>query len=796
MGVRTSGKLKAKMLINVLKKNKWRVGVPALILCLIILFVPLPDPLFGAPYSTILQSKNGTLLSASIAEDEQWRFPPSDSVTEKFQIAIRLFEDEYFDYHPGVNPISIVRAIYQNIKAGEVVSGGSTLSMQTIRMAYGNKSRTYWQKFVEILATLKLELLRSKSSILKLYVDHAPFGGNIVGINAASWRYYGRSPHQLSWAETATLAILPNNPASIFPGKNDEQLLRKRNALLEKIHSRGFMDEDQLFLSKKEPLPGKIRPLPNYAWHLLNRGKKEGLAETIIRSTLEETLQFRAGRIVENYSRQLAENQINNAAAVIIDIQSGNTVAYIGNTDNRGEHGQHVDIITAKRSPGSLLKPFLYAMALDDGLITPQQLLPDIPIFYKGFAPKNFDKEYRGAIPADEALTSSLNVPFVHLLIEYGYEKFHQKLVNIGFNSFDKPAGHYGLSMILGGAETSLWELTGAYAGMARASDNFMNRPINKGYSESDYRPNTYLSNATIPIAPLESDGSIRIPSIDFTLNVLKVVKRPEEESGWEFFESARPVSWKTGTSYGFRDAWAIGLNGKYVVGVWTGNADGEGRPGLTGIKTAAPLLFQLFDLIGGDTENNEPFGVTRSMCHESGMPASKYCQTTSELQIPNYMASEKNCIYHQLIYLNKDLSHRVNSSCYPIHHMKKESWFVLPPIQSWYYKKYHPGYKPIPSFAPGCEETEAKRVLELIYPRQFTRVHIPLEQDGKKGSVIFEAAHENRGGLIYWHLDDQYLGATREQHQMQINAETGPHLITLIDELGNEVQQKFEVIN
>lgn len=762
----------------------------------LLLSIPLPNPLFESNYSTILTSDNGTLLSASIADDDQWRFPPSDSIPRKFQTAIRLFEDEYFHYHPGINPFSIARAFRQNYEAGAIISGGSTLSMQTVRMAYKNQKRTYSQKLYEILASLKLELLYSKNDILKKYADHAPFGGNIVGLNAASWRYYGRPPHLLSWAEVATLAILPNSPSSIFPGKNDSLLIKKRDFLLEKLHDRGYLSNDDLVLSKAEHLPSALKPLPNYAYHLLHRAKTEQGGNRKIKSTLHAALQKRTAGIVQAYSERMSENQINNAAAVIIEIGSGKTLAYVGNTNNSGDHGQHVDIITSRRSPGSLLKPILYAAALDDGLISPSQLLPDIPLFYRGFAPKNFDKEYRGAVPANEALTSSLNVPFVHLLIEYGYEKFHQKLVKMGFSSFDKPAGHYGLSLILGGAETSLWEIANVYSSMARANQNFMSRPINKGYSTSDYRSNIYMVNNETSSPSLSADGYIKVPSIDKTFQVLQQVKRPEEESGWEYFGSSRPISWKTGTSYGFRDGWAIGLNSKYLIGVWIGNADGEGRAGLTGIKAAAPLLFQLFGLVDGDKEADEGFGGEYEICKESGMSASDICPNKVPVQLSEYMASGRKCLFHKNIHLNKEGTHQVNSSCYDVSKVKEVSWFILPPVQSWYYKKYHPGYRKLPPYLAACSSTQNDKIFDLIYPAQYTKVYIPVEQDGARGEVIFEAAHEDKNGILYWHLDNEFLGLTTGNHQMGISSSKGSHYITLVDELGNELKRKFEIIN
>jgi penicillin-binding protein 1C len=668
--------------------------------------------------------------------------------------------------------------------------------MQTVRLAYGNPPRTYLQKIVEMMATLKLELFYSKESIIKLYADHCPFGGNIVGINAASWRYFGRSPEKLSWAESAALAILPNNPGEIFPGKNQERFLRKRNRLLDKLFRKGYLDADQLLLSKAEPLPEDVRPLPNLAYHLLHRSMEEGYAGQNVITTLDATLQSEVNQRVTDYSARMNGNQIHNAAALIIDIASGNTLAYVGNTNNPGDHGQHVDIVTAQRSPGSLLKPILYAAALDDGLILPGQLLPDVPIFYNGFSPKNFDKRYRGAVPADEALSGSLNVPFVHLLIDYGYERFHQKLRKMGMRSLTQPAGHYGLSIILGGAETSLWELSAIYAGMARAYANLPERPYRQGYSESDYHPNNYVEKTGNQQTPaLESDGYLRVPSIGYALRAMQQVRRPDEETGWQMFGSSRPIAWKTGTSFGYRDGWAIGMNGKYLVGVWLGNADGEGRPGLTGVQAAAPLMFNLFDLLDGDATFDETFGAPYWMCSGSGMIATDLCPDKVKLNLPSYMSDGRSCTYHQLVHLDKDGKFQVNSSCYDLAKMKTVTEFVLPPVEAWYFSKRHPSYQSLPPFRDHCTSSDQHKLLALIYPTQYTKVHIPVEQDGAQGSAIFEATHENGDAKVYWHLDEEYLGVTEHRHQMAIHARPGKHVITLVDDSGNELRQAFEVV-
>ncbi len=782
-------------------KEKWTEKRKVIIIVMgafLLLFwlIPLPKPLFDVPYATTLWSRDGQLLSTAIAADHQWRFAPADSLPDKFKVALQLFEDEYFHFHLGINPISLIRASYQNIKKGKIVSGGSTLTMQTVRMAYGNQSRTYLQKIIELAAAVKMETLYSKREILLAHANHAPFGGNIVGLSAAAWRYYGRPPALLSWAEICTLAILPNNPSAIFPGKNQEALLIKRNKLLQKIHQHGYLSAEDLVLAQAEPLPQKTKDLPDQAYHLLHRGMRDGHIGTNISSTLDAQLQVRAARMVNKYSKEQAANQVNNAAAIILDLRSGNALAYIGNSQNAGDHGQHVDIITARRSPGSLLKPFLYAMSLDAALIYPQQLIPDIPIFYNGFAPKNFDKKYRGAVPANEALSSSLNVPFVHLLTEYGYEQFHQNMKAIGFASFDKPAGHYGLSIVLGGAESTLWEMSAAYAGMARAYQQFLFRPVNAGYSRSDYHENHYLAHREEPPSTeIQADGYLKVPSIGFTFEALQTLQRPEEEQGWEQFISSREIAWKTGTSFGFRDAWAIGLNDQYLIGVWLGNADGEGRPGLTGVRAAAPLLFDLFSLVGGASILQESFGTPQNICTKSGMLASKICPETNIISLPSYMLQNTSCTLHTLIHLDETERYQVNSSCYPMGKIKTVSWFALPPVQSWYYQMYHPQYAPLPTFRDNCEAKDSKSMFALIYPSQYSRVQIPLEQDGLLGQTIFEATHEDPNAQLHWHLDQEYLGTTSGQHQMGISTTQGKHTITLIDHQGNEVKQRFEVV-
>lgn len=764
----------------------------------VFLVIPLPDPLFDQPYTTTIESANGQLMGARIADDGQWRFPMVDSLPPKFETALLHFEDEYFYYHPGVNPISILKAFITNVKAGNIKRGGSTLSMQVIRMARGNQSRTVFQKLWETVLALKLELFYSKKEILNLYASHAPFGGNVVGIAAASWRYFNRAPEHLSWAEAAALAVLPNQPSNIFPGKNEKAFRQKRNFLLAKLHDKGLLDETTLELAMAEELPGHPHDLPQLAPHLLGQLIKDGQAGQRNRVTLDPQLQNSVTRLAENHLQNWRGNYVFNGAVLVVDLLSGETKAYVGNVDSEDIHSPSVDIIQAKRSTGSLLKPFLYAAAIDEGLIAPRQLQEDYPVFFEGFAPKNFDLQYRGAVHADEALTRSLNLPFVMLLKNFGYQRFHEKLKRIGMSSLDQTADHYGLSMILGGAESSLWELVNMYANLYRVYRNSFDQPITKQYDSNNYFQHQYLIDQPTQVHDaMQNPEEYSIASIWSMLEAMKGLHRPDDFAGWEQFRSSTPISWKTGTSFGFRDAWAIGLNGKYAVGVWIGNADGEGRPGLVGGKAAAPLMFQVFEQLDSDPFNEVPTSETQlfSICQASGQKANTYCKDVEEVSLPRTVDESESCTFHQLLHLDKTETYQVNSSCYDVNQMVHKSWFTLPPVQAWYYRQYNADYQSPPKYLPDCDQPSKNATLEMIYPKANARVFIPKELDGTVGQTVFEAAHSDTKETIYWHLDGQYLGSTKRVHQMGLFTKPGNHILHLLDGQGQELNLKFEVI-
>ncbi|MBL7776101.1 MAG: penicillin-binding protein 1C [Saprospiraceae bacterium] len=748
----------------------------ALALLLLWIFC-LPRPLFDDPLSFILEDSQGELLGARIAADGQWRFPAPDSLPEKYVQCVVAFEDKRFWWHPGVDPLSLARAAWLNLRNGSILSGGSTLTMQVIRMARHNPGRSFLEKGLEVFMATRLELTWSKQEILTLYAAHAPFGGNVVGLEAAAWRYYGKQPELLSWAEAATLAVLPNSPALIHPGRNRAALLQKRNRLLDRLVRQGALSSSAAELAKAEPLPEAPQPLPQLAPQLLDRAATRAApGQFRLHSAIDRSLQQRLLRILARRQESYRGNGVHNLAALVVDVASGQTLAYIGNVQGAGaEHSEQVDVIVAPRSTGSILKPYLYALALESGTILPNSLLRDVPTQLGRYKPENYYETYDGAIPARRALARSQNVPFVLLLQQYGLDKFHFELQRLGLSTLHRPPSHYGLSLILGGAEASLWDITRSYAAMARK-----------------------LARQPGETAPGELPG-LSPAAIWFAFEAMQEVQRPTSAGEWELFETRRRIAWKTGTSFGFRDAWAAGVTPRYAVGVWVGNADGEGRPGLIGVDLAAPVLFEIFEQLPDDGAWFDPpyDNMTQaSTCRQSGYRAGPYCEADT-VWIPKSGLKAPACAYHQLLHLDPSGQWQVNSACEPPTRMLHQAWFVLSPVEEFYFLRKNPGYRPPPPFRSDCLHSggTGQNPLQLIYPKDLNRIYVPIDLDGKLGSAVFQAAHRVPDTEVFWHLDGRYLGSTKTFHQMALQPAVGKHRLSLVDAKGYRVEQAFEIL-
>lgn len=760
----------------------------AALLFLVYLLWPLA-PLFDRPLGPVLYSEDGRLLGARLASDGQWRFPRDSKIPEKYYRAVLQFEDRRFYLHPGVDPVAIVRAAWQNVRAGEVRSGASTITMQVARLAGGSGPRTLGRKIKEALLALKLEARYSKKEILGLFAANAPFGGNLVGIDAASWFYFGRSPEDLSWAEACFLAVLPKNPNLVSWEQGWPALRAKRDRLLRRLRDRGLLDEVELGLALAEPLPSGLRPVPRQAEHLLDSLARDPARRTPFRSFIQTNLQRRLVLRAEAYGEKLLDRGIRNLAVVIVDNRKGAVVAYVGNVgaSRNYDTAQWVDVAQSPRSTGSILKPFLYASMLQEGLITPEMLIPDIPTRYEGFRPKNFDRRFRGAVPARTALAWSLNVPAVRMLHQFGIPRFKNTLASWGLSTLFRPADDYGLSLILGGAEGKLLEITSIYAGMGRLALGLEGAAQKIRLLQDEKPVTTGLRSLSRGAAYL-------------TLEALTEVNRPDEEGYWRNFSSSCWVAWKTGTSFGLKDAWAIGVTPNYTVGVWAGNADGEARPEITGLAAAAPFLFEVLGFLdtGGDIPRPRETLKPVLVCADSGYLAGGLCpKKTTWLPVTSHF--DRGCSFHQLVHLDPSGKYRVDSRVESVARMRSEVWFVLPPAQEYYYRPHHPEYRPLPPFKTTrgmeIEVTDGARVMNLLYPEPGTAVYVPIELDGQPGEVVLEAVHRQEGAVIHWHLDEDYLASTRHFHRVSVNPVPGEHVLVLVDGEGRRLVRRFTVI-
>jgi penicillin-binding protein 1C len=775
---------------------------------LFLLLVPLPDPLFPAGPSQVILSASGQLLRVFLNPRQQYQLPllphrtggrqPDNSgasgsesgrtaaagtalpvVPAKLRDAVVRYEDRRFYSHPGIDAAAVLRALYDNLRAGRRVSGASTITMQVARLA-GGRPRTLASKLLEMLQSLKLEALLSKQEILALYLNHAPFGGNIVGFRAASYRYFGKDPSLLTWAEAAALAVLPNAPGLIDPQRNRADLYSKRNRLLRLLAERRLLDGETLERALIEPLPVRLFPFPFQAPHL-SEHLHATRPQEVVRTTIEASLQRQVEEVVRYRMESAGRLGVHNAAVLVAETDSGKIRVYVGSSDyyDRAHNGQ-VDGVQARRSTGSLLKPFLYALAMDEGLLLPETRIQDIPSQFGAFSPQNIDLSYRGLIPAAESLVLSLNVPAVRLLSEYGLERYYHFLGLAGLEGLFRPPQDYGLTLILGGAEASLLELAGLYRGLGRLG-LFCSLSLVEGEPE---RPGLRL------ISPGASY---------LVLQILTRLGRPGAEYYWENYQSGRPLSWKTGTSYGQKDAWSIGVNPRWIVAVWVGNFTGEGNANLRSSALAAPLLFDVFNILpdrGREEWFRPPAGGLQPvrLCRETGYRAGPDCPDTYVASAPAGAKPLPQCPYHKKIFVTLDGCYRVNALCWEPGKYREEIRLFYPPAVAQYLRERGQLVEQIPPFQPGFSGTDGLPSLRIVYPEEGAKIWIPRDLDGEEQKLTLRAAHLEPDSVLYWYADNIYLGVTRERHAWSARFSRGRHELQIIDTRGNRASRSFFV--
>lgn len=766
-------------------KNKVRftIAAAAFFILALILYIFFDSPgmeTLEKKHGTVFTDNSGNILRVFLNSSEQYCFPPDKKlkIPEKLKSAVLTFEDKRFYYHLGFDPLAIIRAVYSNISEMRVVSGASTITMQVARIIEG-RERTLYQKTKEVIMALKYELFHSKEEILSTYLRYAPYGGNIIGYEAASWKYFKKKPEALSWAEASVLAVLPNSPSSMYPGRNKALLKSKRNRLLKKLYLRKIISHNSFELASQEPIPDKVHPYGQYAHHLTqnllddNKGRRVDTCIDIETQKIVESL-------VARHQKSLSKLDIYNASAIVADTETGEVKAWIGSGDFYDEkHNGQVDGVKAERSSGSILKPFLYAMAIDEGVLVPETLIKDIPTYFGSFKPMNADHSYRGIVSAKEALILSLNVPAVRVLDFVGVNSFYTFLKQAGLSTLFRSSDDYGLSLILGGAETTLVDLAMIYRGLGRYG-KFQELKVLKNTEQKGITDNLLSQGASWMV-----------------LDVLQHLYRPGSEYFWEQYNSQWPLAWKTGTSYGQRDAWAVGVSPKWTVAVWTGNFDGKGNADIAGARTSGPLLFDIFNSLEKKAEKRwfkKPVNemVEIELCSESGYQAGVNCSEKIVYSYPKDAKPLRLCPFHKSFFVTIDGKKRVNSSCWEDENYKKTTKMIYPPDVSQYLTENGFTVNNIPEWKDSCRKEDLIEPLKILYPLPDTSFYLPTDFGNKKQKITMKAGHNKTDSIVFWYIDGSYYGATRKKHQISVNISAGLHTLLVVDESGYRKQIRF----
>lgn len=764
-------------MIKISLKKRWQKILSILFLLLLTILIT-PSIRFSNDYSVVVLDKDGQILRIFLNKKDTWRLPPAeDKIPKKLEQAVLQFEDRYFYYHPGVNIFALSRALWQNLNSREIVSGASTISMQVARISRP-KARTYLNKFLEILQALKLELFHSKKDILNIYLNNAPYGGNIVGYRAASLRYFRKMPQSLSWSEAATLAVLPNAPSLISPTVNPQKLRQKRDRLLRLLRRRKIISTETYTLALLESIPQHSFGSKIFAAHLARSLHTKFPRKSVLQTTIDRNLQQQAEGLTREHSRFLRSLGINEAAVLIAETQSGKVRAYVGSVDF---WERQVDGVQAPRSSGSILKPFLFALSMDNGLLLPQTLIQDVPSFFGSFSPANANRRYSGITTARQALVRSLNVPAVRLLNKFGLQAFYYFLQQGGLRTLFRPADEYGLPLILGGAEVNLWDMCTLFRGLGR---------------EGRFSALSVLQDAAAKGRErrLISQGAAWL-----TLDILKEVKRPGAEYYWRQYQNQWPLAWKTGTSYGQRDGWAIGVNPQWTIAVWTGNFEGQGNANLSGAACAGPLLFAIFSHLPKNAEQawfKKPGANLQQvrLCRESGFIAGEYCPHSITAEAPAGMKPLAVCPYHKQIYVNKAESEQVCSLCWQEGDYKALTRLIYLPQVSYILRKNGRQMQNIPPHRKSCPGLLLQNPLKIVYPRKNASIWVPRDIDGNYQKVTCRAAHRLKGSKLYWYLDTFYKGSSSGEHVLALKFKKGRHMLEVVDESGNRDKVSFFV--
>lgn len=748
-----------------------------------------PLPLPQDDLARVVLAEDGTPLWRFADANGVWRYPVQTSEVSPYYLdALLTYEDRWFYQHPGVNPLALVRATWQNLTGARVVSGGSTLSMQVARLLDPH-SRTFHGKLRQLWRTAQLEWHLSKEQILNLYLNRAPFGGTLQGVAAASWAYLGKSPQQLTHAEAALLAVLPQAPSRLRPDRHPQRAQQARDKVLRRLAEFQVWPQSAVDEALEEPLLLAPRLEPSLA-PLLARRLNRPDSPPLIRTTVDATLQRRLEDLLLGWRARLPEHT--SAAILVVEEETMAVRAYLGSVDiNDTKRFGHVDMISALRSPGSTLKPFLYGMALDEGLIHSESLLQDVPRRYGDYRPGNFSMGFTGAVPASTALSSSLNLPAVQLLEAYGPKRFAAQM-RIGGVPLALPAlAEPNLALILGGAGSRLEDLVSGYSAFARDGRSATIR---------------LQPDDTLRERPLLSPGAAWI-----VRRILSGQARPDRDPRAELVQ--RPaLAWKTGTSYGFRDAWAIGVGPRYLIGVWIGRPDGTPVPGQFGLASAAPLMLQVHDVL---TNRDSQRGITApvkpvpanvgvaAICWPLGQPMSRsdpncrrqrFAWTLDNTTPPTLQALDQplSVGLKETVWVNaKGL--RVDAHCPGAVSRDIALWPA--PLEPWLPRVERREAR-IPAADPDCPPPAlaASSPLSIVGVREGDQLRLPA---ASQQSLRLKISALGGSGRRWWFLNGAPLGDSANQDSINASFEQlGRYQLSVLDEAGQTARIEFSVVD
>ncbi|MGE6793215.1 peptidoglycan glycosyltransferase PbpC [Pseudomonas guineae] len=748
-----------------------------------------PLPLPADDLARVVLAEDGTPLWRFADHDGVWRYPVSPADVSPYYLeALLTYEDRWFYQHPGVNPLALGRAAWQNLSSGRVLSGGSTLSMQVARLLDPH-ARSYPGKLKQLWRTLQLEWHLSKAEILTLYLNRAPFGGTLQGVAAASWAYLGKSPRQLTRAEAALLAVLPQAPSRLRPDRHPARAQAARDKVLQRLANFAVWPQATINDALQEPVLLAPRQAPRLAPLLARRLNTPG-SPPLIRTTLDAALQRRLEDLLLGWRARLPEHT--SAAILVVEQPSMAVRAYLGSVDiGDAKRFGHVDMISAVRSPGSTLKPLLYGMALDEGLIHSESLLQDVPRRYGDYRPGNFSSGFSGAVSASQALATSLNLPAVQLLEAYGPKRFAGELRSAGVPLLLPPLAEPNLALILGGAGSRLEDLVSGYSAFARGGKAARLR----------FQPQQRLHERR-----LLSSGAAWV-----VRRILSGQARPDRDPRAHLVQ--RPsLAWKTGTSYGFRDAWAIGVAPRYLIGIWIGRPDGTPVPGQFGLASAAPLLLQVHDLlVNRDSQRGiglpidlQPSSVgVAAICWPLGQPMDssdpncrrqRFAWTLDGTTPPTLQALDQplGLGLEARIWVNS-AGLRVDASCPDATSQRLVLWPA--PLEPWLPRRERRSAR-LPAIDPQCppQHVAVAAPLSIVGVRDGDRLRRPA---GSTEALRLRLSALGGSGRRWWFVDGQPVAETSAEASLSQRFERAGHYqLSVLDESGQTAQLSFSLQN